>query len=125
MLAQHRLIWAAATCLAAILTFSYTWEVDSPVVDQLPAPINLEAVRANLGYPEAAYNAGIQGDVVLDIKVNSRGEYLSHTIVESFHPLLRIPTEYVAPLLKFKPAMYNGKSVPGQVQVVFPFVIPD
>ncbi|MEO0899958.1 MAG: energy transducer TonB [Bacteroidota bacterium] len=90
-------------------------------LDQDALPTNLEEVKAELGYPKAAKDAGIQGSVTLKIYVSQDGEYFSHEVVNSFHPLLRIPTEAFAPYLTFEPAKKNGKSVSSWTDVTFEF----
>lgn len=125
MLTQNRVIWVAATCLAAILTFQSQWTPAPSSHDVAPVPLNFEEVRSAMGYPETAYLAGIQGDVVLEIAVDAQGNYLAHTVVESFHPLLRIPCEWMAPKLSFTPAQSQGQAVAGTTQLTFSFVIPE
>jgi len=90
-------------------------------IDQEAYPINYEEIRETLGYPKAAKDAGIQGKVSLRVYVSRDGTYFSHEVVESFHPLLRIPTEAFVPYLRFEPARKRGKSVASWTDVAFEF----
>jgi hypothetical protein len=94
-------------------------------VDQRPQPINYQQVKGWIGYPETAYKSGIQGDVILRILVDERGEYQRHEVVDSFHPLLRIPCEVFTQLMVFKPAMIDGEAVACWAEVAYHFEIPD
>ncbi|MEM7657799.1 MAG: energy transducer TonB [Bacteroidota bacterium] len=88
-------------------------------------PLNIKEVKHSIGYPPKAKDAGIEGKVVLRILVNEEGEYVKHTIMESFHPLLRIPCELHAPLITFEPAIQNGEAVTAWVVVPFSFRSPN
>ncbi len=99
------------------------WRWDE--VDEQPQPLNYQQVKGWIGYPETAYQAGIQGDVTLRVLVNEAGEYERHEIAESFHPLLRIPCEVFTPLMVFKPASHNGKAVKCWIDIAYHFEIPD
>lgn len=94
-------------------------------VDIEPQPINYQQVEEWIGYPETAYNAGIQGDVSLRVLVDQEGQYVKHEVENSFHPLLRIPCEVFTQLLEFKPASKNGEAVTCWVKVSYHFEIPD
>jgi hypothetical protein len=94
-------------------------------VDQEPQPINYQQVKEWIGYPERAYQSGIQGDVTLRVLVDEKGEYVRHEVVDSFHPLLRIPCDVFTQLMVFKPAAKDGVSVKCWVKVEYHFEIPN
>lgn len=94
-------------------------------VDQQPQAINYQQVKEWIGYPERAYQSGIQGDVTLRVLVDKQGEYLRHEVVNSFHPLLRIPCEVFTQLMVFKPATKEGRAVKCWVEVEYHFEIPN
>lgn len=93
-------------------------------VEIAPQPLNYEEVRDFIGYPEEARNAGIQGKVVLRVLVDQRGNYIRHEVVDSFHPLLRIPCEVFVPFMRFRPALQDEKLVNCWVTVPFHFALP-
>jgi hypothetical protein len=94
-------------------------------VDQQPETLNYEVITEGMGYPQTAYDAGIQGDVVLRILVDERGRYVRHEVVASDHPLLGIPCEIFSQLLIFKPALKDGEAVKCYAEVSYHFEIPD
>ena len=90
-----------------------------------PVPRNMDEIRASIGYPSHAKDAGIEGEVVLRVLVDEKGAYVKHTIMESFHPLLRIPCELHAPLIEFEPAIRDGEEVAAWVILPFAFTNPN
>ncbi|MCB0837046.1 MAG: energy transducer TonB [Bacteroidetes bacterium] len=93
-------------------------------VDKPPVLINRDEIEDLIGYPSLAWNAGIEGKVVLKILVDKNGYYLKHEVKESFHPLLRIPCENYVQFLAFSPARKNGNTVNCWLEVPFEFSIP-
>lgn len=98
---------------------------DSHSLNHPPIPTNLDKIKEMIGYPMTAKDAGIEGEVVLRVLVDENGSYVKHSVVESFHPLLRIPCELHAPLIEFKPANREGKISKGWVRIPFSFKISD
>lgn len=94
-------------------------------VDREPEPLNYDQIAEGIGYPKVAYDAGIQGDVTLRILVDEKGNYVSHEVLESYHPLLGIACEVFSPLLTFKPAYRNGSAVKCYTEVSYHFEIPE
>lgn len=86
-----------------------------------PIPVNLVEVKELIDYPTLAKNAGIEGRVILRILVDEKGNYVKHSVVDSFHPLLRIPCELHVPLLTFEPAKRKGLATSGWVSIPFTF----
>lgn len=93
-------------------------------VDHQPEALNYDLIVEGMGYPQAAYDAGIQGEVTLQVLVDEKGNYVSHEVVSSFHPLLRIPCEIFSSLLTFKPALKEGMPVKCYTEVTYHFEIP-
>ncbi|MEM7371272.1 MAG: energy transducer TonB [Bacteroidota bacterium] len=93
----------------------------STVANHPPIPKNLPAIKEQIGYPPIAKNAGIEGRVILRILVDEKGNYVKHSVVDSFHPMLRIPVELHVPLVTFEPAKRMGKATSGWVSIPFQF----
>ncbi len=137
MNATSRILFSAIFILCSIfsggLMTPHAYASSTPVeriwgaedVDQVPECLNFDQISEGIGYPEAAYNAGIQGSVVLKVLVDKDGHYLRHEVVSSHHPLLRIPCEVFSQLLTFKPALKDGQAVKCFTEVEFDFEIPD
>jgi len=91
--------------------------------DQEPKVLNLPAVSQKIPYPVAASRAGIEGWVQVMIQVDATGQYQSHQVVRSAHPVL---TKAVVPYvhcLEFQPAVQNGRNVSSWKAVPFRFRI--
>ena len=46
-------------------------------VDQEAVPVNLDQIRKQVGYPQIARDAGIQGQVVIRVLIDENGNYVS------------------------------------------------
>ena len=97
---------------------------DAESVDYPPLLTNREEIESLIGYPSVAWDAKIEGKVILRILVDEKGYYMNHEVAESFHPLLRIPCEEFAKFLAFTPAESNKQPVKCWVDVPFEFKIP-
>ncbi len=91
------------------------------VVDQEPEPINLRDIQKEIGYPEQAREAGIQGNVVVRILVDEEGSYIKHNVLNSVHPLLEEAVVNKIEALTFEPAIKDGKEIKFWVNVPFKF----
>ncbi|MEM9985487.1 MAG: energy transducer TonB [Bacteroidota bacterium] len=128
----YRAIFLACIIFSGGLMTPHTYAATNPVeriwgeedVDQVPVCLNFDQISEGIGYPKAAYDAGIQGSVILKVLVDKDGHYLRHEVVSSHHPLLRIPCEVFAQLLTFKPALKDGQAVKCYTEVEFAFEIP-
>ena len=90
-------------------------------VDQEPQPLNVNDLRKEIGYPQAAIDKNIEGTVVARILIDKEGNYVKHAIVNAIDPLLAGAVEPQLNKLKFKPAMLNGEPVSFWVNMPFPF----
>lgn len=136
MIIQHRLLWTlcAVVSVAAALPLhnssflsSTTSKSESAVLPHIVATSNLineSEVLAYIGYPEIAFNAGIQGEVTFMVLTDSNGNYLDHKVLDSFHPLLRIPCEKNLSLLAFQPMEGAKNGTPYWNKVTFVFSLP-
>lgn len=92
-------------------------------VQEEPKPVNMADIKKLVGYPQIARDAGIQGDVVLRILVDEKGNYVKHKIIKQAHPILAQACEAQVPKLKFTPAIQGGKSIKFWVNVPFKFTL--
>lgn len=88
-------------------------------VEKNPEPVNMDAIKAAVGYPPAAKEAGIKGQVTLRILVDKTGAYEKHVIVRSPHQLLTDAVVKEVRNLKFTPGIQGGKPI--RVWVTIPF----
>jgi TonB family protein len=84
---------------------------DSVVVDVVAEPVNMFKFNFSVGYPPEAKEAGIQGTVLVKILVSKHGEVLDSKLISSPGKLLTDPVMQKLPLLKFSPAIKDGKPV--------------
>lgn len=83
------------------------------------APVNLDEIKKLIGYPKAAKDAEIEGQVVLRILVGKNGRYKKHLVIKSAHNILTKAVEKHIHNLAFTPAI-QGKQ-PIQLWVTIPF----
>ncbi len=83
-------------------------------------PVNLEEIKKLIGYPKAAKDAEIEGQVVLRVLVGRDGKYKKHLVIKSAHNILTKAVEQHISHLQFTPAI-QGKE-PIQLWVNIPFV---
>ena len=82
---------------------------------------NLPEIYKTIGYPQIARDAGIEGLVVVQVRIDEQGNYAGHQFVKRVHPILDNPIEQHISLLKATPLMQNGKLIPYCVSVPFRF----
>ncbi len=88
-----------------------------------PRPLMLSELVAKIPYPQKAYQAGIEGLVQVQIKVDRNGNYVSHKVVYSPHALLSEAVSPYVGCLSFEPARMSGSSVPSIITIPFRFTI--
>lgn len=93
------------------------------VADEEPIPLNKLDIQRLIGYPRSARENEIGGEVITRILVDSSGNYVTHKLVQTAAPILDEAVEREIHLLKFKPAMRAGKTIPFWVNVPFRFKI--
>ncbi|MEL6672300.1 MAG: M56 family metallopeptidase [Bacteroidota bacterium] len=91
-------------------------EIENP-----PQPSNMMEIRRSIGYPKAAREAGIEGQVVMRILVGEKGEYIRHEEVTSYIEHLSEAVEAQLPQLSFEPATLDGKPKKFWVNIPFAF----
>jgi TonB family protein len=96
------------------------------VLEVEPKPINIDSLRDAIGYPEEARSLGIDGQVLLRMKMDRQGLYLEHQVLNDPHPLLTEAVTHNIHLLRFVPGMQAGKPIPCWVTIPFNFKLnPD
>ncbi|WNJ19605.1 energy transducer TonB [Pontibacter sp. G13] len=90
-------------------------------VDSEPVPTNLDQIRQQIGYPQAAVDSQIEGVVIARVLVNQKGMPADHKIVKRVHPSLAKAVSDQIPLLKFTPAMLGGNPVMYWINIPFSF----
>ena len=88
-------------------------------VSELPALIN----EVRVPYPPSAKARGIQGAVVFDIIVNSRGEVQSAKVVKSPAQELSDAASSAVAAFRFKPARVKDKPVAIQIRYTYRFIL--
>lgn len=86
-----------------------------------PLPLNLEAIKEKIGYPEIAKDAGIQGTVIVRALVTREGTVKRYKIIRKVHPILADAVSRQILFLYFAPAICDGVSVPFWVEIPFKF----
>ncbi|MEM9983495.1 MAG: TonB family protein [Bacteroidota bacterium] len=90
-------------------------------VDQAPKPINLIEVKKTIGYPKAARDQQLQGQVVARVLVDQNGQYVEHNWVQEEPAMLAQAVEKELSSLRFEPAQHEGKAVKFWVNIPFTF----
>jgi protein TonB len=90
-----------------------------------PQPVNLDDIKALIGYPQVAQEAGIQGKVIVRVLVDKNGKYEKHIVMNQgkVHDLLVAAVEKQLPKLAFTPGTQAGKPVKVWVTIPFNFKI--
>lgn len=94
---------------------------DFKFVDEEAYPINLDAVKREIGYPVEALKEKIQGKVMCRILVDETGRYQKHRITHPGHPILSEAVEAHLSNLSFTPARLGGKTTDYWLNVLFEF----
>jgi periplasmic protein TonB len=95
------------------------------IFEVAPNPLNMEEVMKKIGYPPIAKEAGIEGQVMLRILVDEKGNYVRHIISKAAHPLLQAEVEKHAQELYFTPAIQDGKPIKSWVNIPFNFKLEE
>jgi TonB family protein len=88
-------------------------------VSELPALIR----EVRVPYPPSAKARGVQGTVVFDLIVNSRGEVQSAKIVKSPAPELTEAAQGAIGRFRFRPARIGDKAVAIQIRYTYRFIL--
>ncbi|MDO4770587.1 M56 family metallopeptidase [Porphyromonas sp.] len=76
-------------------------------------------------YPEEAAKQGVSGKVHLKITVDEKGNVSSVEVKQGVHPLLDAEAVRVAKLMKYNPAIKNGKPVAANIYMPIHFRLDD
>ncbi|MDX1907637.1 MAG: energy transducer TonB [Bacteroidia bacterium] len=90
-------------------------------VDTEPVPVNLPAVRRQIGYPPQAFVGKVEGKVYARVLVDTEGRFVDSRIIRSAHPVLTQAVEPYLPELRFTPAYRAAKETPYWVNVAIEF----
>jgi TonB family protein len=80
--------------------------------------------RAQPSYTPEARDAGVEGDVHLDARIDENGRVTNVRVVKSI-PLLDAQAEATAKQFEFRPARKNGVAVPTIVRIELAFRLRD
>ena len=90
-------------------------------VEEEPQPVNMADIQQEIGYPEPAVHADIQGMVVLRILVDEKGKYVKLKVINEGHPVLSRAVETQIHKLSFTPAIQSNRPIKFWVNVPFRF----
>lgn len=94
---------------------------DFVFLDEEPEPLNLEDVKAMIGYPKEAKEQGITGTVIARILVNEKGDSSRYILVKKVHKSLYEAVEEHVFKLKFSPALKDKKPILFWTNIQFRF----
>ncbi|MEY3444818.1 MAG: hypothetical protein RLZZ519_3099 [Bacteroidota bacterium] len=94
---------------------------DFVLLDKAPAPVNLDEIKGQIGYPKKAKEQKIEGKVVVKILLDRQGKYVKHSLYSDPHPDLSSAVTSQIPNLKCTPGMRNGKPVWCWITIPFDF----
>lgn len=89
--------------------------------DKLPVPLNLEEVKARMGYPKMAWEAEIEGLVVVRFIVEANGSVGARIVLRDPHPLLVKAVQNCLDSLMFSPAIIDSRAQATWVTMPFDF----
>ncbi|HHP7238635.1 M56 family metallopeptidase [Longibacter sp.] len=91
-------------------------------VDAYPKIVGgLQAVQEAMQYPESAYEAGVEGRVLVQFVVDANGNVQEATIAQGVHDLLDDEALRVVRATDFTPGRQNGKAVPVEMTLPITF----
>ncbi len=99
-------------------------ETNEPVAEEYEVselPLILNEIR--VPYPPIARSRGIQGSVVFDLIVSSKGDVASAKVVKSPAPELTDAAREAVQKFRFKPARFKDKPVAIQIRYTYRFIL--
>lgn len=90
-----------------------------------PRPVNMDELKDLIGYPPLAVEAGIEGEVVLRIYIDKRGDYLKHIVAKNPHPILTRAVEKQIHHLKMTPGIQGTRPIKVWVTLPVSFSLPN
>lgn len=94
-----------------------------PSDGSVPVPLNLDAIKRAIGYPEEARERGISGEIIVRVLVDELGKYQDHEIIQPGHETLQAAVEANVTELTFSPAVINGANTASWVNIPFKFML--
>jgi protein TonB len=91
------------------------------MADQRPQPVNLMDIKKAIGYPPIARDAGIEGEILINILINEEGNYMKHVVKTPGNALLVREIEKHVAQLRFTPAIRKQKAIKFWIIVPFKF----
>ncbi|WP_425391940.1 TonB family protein [Ekhidna sp.] len=83
-----------------------------------PKPMNYKEVVSNIEYPLVCKEKGIEGQVLVTLKINKEGKVINHRFEKYPCTDLRDAVKDILPKLNFEPAKNaNGEAVVGKIAV--------
>lgn len=93
------------------------------LLEKEPVPVNMDELTGLIGYPQIAKEGGLEGKVVLRVKIDKLGNYEKHVVLKSPHTiLLKAVTDHIDHLV-CTPGIQSGKAIPVWVTIPFNFVL--
>jgi len=83
----------------------------------------MDEVKNIIGYPDIARDAHIQGQVVVRVLVDEKGNYRKHKMIKRVHPILAEAVENHIHKLKFSPAIQGNRPIKFWVNIPFRFML--
>jgi periplasmic protein TonB len=87
----------------------------------MPVPLNLDAVRKSISYPQEAKEARLEGKVSYRVLVSAAGTYVRHEVIRSSHPIFDRHCARQLQALRFAPGKMGDRAVPVWVTIPFSF----
>ena len=91
------------------------------LLEKEPQPVNMDELKAMIGYPPMALEAAIQGKVMLRVMIDKNGDYVKHTVFKDPHPILTKAVTDKISHLKMTPGIQAGRPIKVWVTVPFDF----
>lgn len=86
-----------------------------------PQPINMDELKSAIAYPREAWEAKIEGRVVVRVLVDLEGNAVKYVVLKDPHTLLTNAVTSRILMLKFTPCIQDGKRVKMWVTIPFDF----
>lgn len=88
-----------------------------------PTTKNLAEVASRIGYPSEASKRKIEGVVLVFMKIDKKGKYMRHRILQDPHPIFTKAVESQIRHLEFTQAISNYKPIECWVKIPFRFAL--
>lgn len=111
-----------ALSIVAILVFSISAFATDPTVAVAAKESNLSDVMRKIDYPLTSRENGVEGRVVILVKINEEGEVTSNKVITSPCHNLSAAVEKAIQDLKFSPAKNaNGENIASSLKIPIDF----